>query len=879
MPGNDSLSITPGHTPCPRSPNASNGNTIRTASPPLPHTPSASPSASPGAGGIPLPSALPSLLHLHDGHDDKHSALGPDDDEEPWEGIPKHENLPAGPDDDEEPWGGILEHDDPDDSEEPWGGISDDTADPPSQKGKTMVPYLADCNESELPDVDGLTTWASRNPGKSVLLPRPRPRRVLGPEQRRTQSDKRKNTKSRTAALNAEIAQLNKERNAKIAELATKHKFKVPLVKQRLTATSAYKKPRKPSLFRAQEHYLAKVLNKGRPHKERLTLHQIRRRVPTWHEFQNMSKTFKDQLFSDLEAHRERKATSAHASNKAASADATHTLKRIFEEAENLQERTGMYCVAFFTKGHVHDTAVPFIMETGGALNFFRESLKLDPIDVQVRFEQWCCARAKGFLGNESFAAMRKAITLMIKNGLIFASKRAKCAMNYERYIQVIVLGYGCIIVGWPKSVDFTSPTNISSSADMRTLYEAWKDGTCKWKEKIESGEVVEKVRQGRSDKGEARGANVRTMGKRAAAVKSKGKSKSMVEDSDEEEDEGKGKGKGKDEGKDEDEDEKDSDEELVPKKKNKRGSKSVGSSKSKQTSEEEDSDGEHVPKKKARSAQSRASSKPKQTGEEEESDGERVPKKRARDAKSGASLKPRQKRKLRDEEEEEDGPTLSKKVKRSGGEKRKRVEEEDDGEVESNPPVKKKKKNNEPPKRKTAAAKVKPTARKPKEKAPPVADKPRPKPRAAFRGAPPPPARGSRDDTQHTDDEVGMDSEECHRRASALKRNREAATDSVVAQDIADRKAAEAKAASERAGDLALQADVSTEAQEAANQKAADAQASAEMAAKKVAALAAKVAAEVHGLHDSPPPSTSVPTSKRNTVKGKAGGPPGARF
>ncbi|KAF8203404.1 hypothetical protein K438DRAFT_1964888 [Mycena galopus ATCC 62051] len=436
------------------------------------------------------------------------------------------------------------------------------------------------------------------------------------------------------------------------------------------------------------------------------------------------------------------------------------------------------------------------------------------------------------------------------------------------------------------------SPFNISSSVNLRTLYKAWKDGTCKWKvlsakekekwrleyqEKIESGEVVEKVRRGRSDKGEVRGANVRIMGKRAAAVKSKGRSKLMVEDSDEE-DVDESEDKDKDE---EGEDEKDSDEDLVPKKKNERGPKSAGSSKSKPTSEEEDSNGERVPKKKACSARSGASSKPKQTGEEEERDRECIPKKRACGANSGASSKPRQKRKLRDEEEDE--PTSSKKVKRSGGEKRKRVEEEDDGEVESNPPVKKKKKkNDEPPKRKTAATKVKPAAHKPKEKAPPVADKPRPKPRAVFRGAPPPPACRSRDETQHTDDEVGADSEECRWRMSALKRNREAATDSVVVQDIADGKAAEAKAASERAGALALQADVSTEAQEAANQKAADAQASAEMAAKKVAALAAlaaKMAAEVHGLHNSPPPSTSVPTSKRNTVKGKAGGPPGACF
>ncbi|KAF8181738.1 hypothetical protein K438DRAFT_1601346, partial [Mycena galopus ATCC 62051] len=454
--------------------------------------------------------------------DEPSGVFPPANDDEPWAGIsPTEDDEPLGvfpPANDDEPWAGISLYDD----DEPWGGIdtsasgSDDgTTEASSRKGKRPVPYLGECDENELLDIDGCTTWASRNPGKPVLLPRERPKRVLGPEQRRTLNDRRKNTKGRAAALNADIVELNRERSAKIAELAAKHKFKVPLVKQRVTAASAYKKPRKPSLFRAQEHYLAKVLNKGRAPKERLTLHQIRRRVPTWHEFQNMSQDFKNQLFKDLEAHRERKATSARASNKAASADATHTLKRIFEEAENLRERTGMYSVAFFSKGHIHDTAVPFIMETGGALDFFRECLKWDPIDIQIRFEQWCCARMKGMSLSKGLMYRK----LMIRTRVHW-KRRTKCAMNYERYIQVIVLGYGCIIVGWPKSVDFTSPTNISSSSDMRTLYEAWKDGTCKWKvlsskekekwrrdyqAKIEAGEIVEKVRKGRSDKGEER--------------------------------------------------------------------------------------------------------------------------------------------------------------------------------------------------------------------------------------------------------------------------------------------------------------------------------------------------------------------------------------
>ncbi|KAJ6492322.1 hypothetical protein C8R45DRAFT_775141, partial [Mycena sanguinolenta] len=92
--------------------------------------------------------------------------------------------------------------------------------------------------------------------------------------------------------------------------------------------------------------------------------------------------------------------------------------------------------------------------------------------------------------------------------------------MNYERYIKVVVLGYGVIIVGWPKSIDFTSPTNISSVDDMRKLRDSWKDGRCRWKvltksekekwkqdyeNKVESGEIVKVERQRRSDKGRIR--------------------------------------------------------------------------------------------------------------------------------------------------------------------------------------------------------------------------------------------------------------------------------------------------------------------------------------------------------------------------------------
>jgi hypothetical protein len=55
-----------------------------------------------------------------------------------------------------------------------------------------------------------------------------------------------------------------------------------------------------------------------------------------------------------------------------------------------------MYGFAIFSKGHIQDLAQPYLMQSAGALDFFREVLKLDPLDVLAMFEQWCCAREKG---------------------------------------------------------------------------------------------------------------------------------------------------------------------------------------------------------------------------------------------------------------------------------------------------------------------------------------------------------------------------------------------------------------------------------------------------------------------------------------------------
>ena len=64
----------------------------------------------------------------------------------------------------------------------------------------------------------------------------------------------------------------------------------------------------------------------------------------------------------------------------------------------NLAERIGSYGFAFITRGHVHDTAVPGWVESDDSINFLREVLDLDPLDIAAKFEQWACAKKRGKL-------------------------------------------------------------------------------------------------------------------------------------------------------------------------------------------------------------------------------------------------------------------------------------------------------------------------------------------------------------------------------------------------------------------------------------------------------------------------------------------------
>jgi hypothetical protein len=54
-----------------------------------------------------------------------------------------------------------------------------------------------------------------------------------------------------------------------------------------------------------------------------------------------------------------------------------------------LADRTGNYGFAFFTRGHLDDTAIPEWIATPGVERFLVDILKIQPDDIVRAFEHW----------------------------------------------------------------------------------------------------------------------------------------------------------------------------------------------------------------------------------------------------------------------------------------------------------------------------------------------------------------------------------------------------------------------------------------------------------------------------------------------------------
>ncbi|KAJ7808471.1 hypothetical protein B0H14DRAFT_3482313 [Mycena olivaceomarginata] len=147
-------------------------------------------------------------------------------------------------------------------------------------------------------------------------------------------------------------------------------------------------------------------------------------------------------------------------------------MDHLMMEIASLAKRVGMIGFAMFLHRHVHDKSLPVTIQSWGALDFFLEVLKRDPVDVSSLFELWAVTRERGKSNKNRLLTMQQEGTALITTGLhkfrfywentgrlMQGTEKilgvTKCAMTYKGYIDKLVRGKGVGLVNWPEGVDF----------------------------------------------------------------------------------------------------------------------------------------------------------------------------------------------------------------------------------------------------------------------------------------------------------------------------------------------------------------------------------------------------------------------------------------
>jgi hypothetical protein len=112
-------------------------------------------------------------------------------------------------------------------------------------------------------DIDN-TAWATRNPGRAVIAPRPPPTR-LTEAQKASRAIVCEQKKTERDALDEDIKRFLSIQEDEIAKIAMAHNVKVEKIRDLLGFNNYYKKHRKPTLHNAILHFKATETNQGAP--------------------------------------------------------------------------------------------------------------------------------------------------------------------------------------------------------------------------------------------------------------------------------------------------------------------------------------------------------------------------------------------------------------------------------------------------------------------------------------------------------------------------------------------------------------------------------------------------------------------------------------
>ncbi|KAJ7650540.1 hypothetical protein FB45DRAFT_859303 [Roridomyces roridus] len=268
----------------------------------------------------------------------------------------------------------------------------------------------------------------------------------------------------------------------------------------------------KVSSYNAQVCWIMESLNEGREFGSRYTMEQAKammRDDPSLKD--NIDPEDLKRMMAKLEADGVLKRTGVRGDNVAAAVDAQRTLDVIAELIRGLFLRTGILGFAFFSRGNYNDVLEPVSMELGDALGFCSEILGREPELINTMLELWAIQKSSGAITAPTTEKMRSLSSAMIKSGLIQITSKTNIVMNFEGYIKSIIQSKHVALEGWPAGVPWKRVGKLTGAGDVRRVYKALKDGTCKWKKLTEAEEDEEERRLNKLiKKGLAEEANVR---------------------------------------------------------------------------------------------------------------------------------------------------------------------------------------------------------------------------------------------------------------------------------------------------------------------------------------------------------------------------------
>ncbi|KAG1793274.1 uncharacterized protein HD556DRAFT_1443705 [Suillus plorans] len=200
-------------------------------------------------------------------------------------------------------------------------------------------------------------------------------------------------------------------------------------------------------------------------------------------EYRELSQEEKDCLINEYDKSREHK---------------TKGIRAIENELIKLRCRTGVETIFYSARGSTNLALKGIIFATEGVNDFMESTMSIDNQDLVSKMEGY------------AMQGMREDIT-----GI------PKATMQWTEYWRNTVQRYNVVCEGWPSTIPFKNLSEASSAlSELRMLLNKWESGAIKWRyleeeeyerllqeclQKIDGGEIIERTRRQRSDKGKKR--------------------------------------------------------------------------------------------------------------------------------------------------------------------------------------------------------------------------------------------------------------------------------------------------------------------------------------------------------------------------------------